>query len=356
MGCLDSLARTQPRENSGSVASRRFDYQIHWGLKRLFELERENIDYVMIFDYHDDIVVCSPPNQNEFIDFYQVKTRKNDYWKKGALLSSKEVKEKDAGLSILAKLYQHEIDFKECRYLYFVTNSYFPSTISSSQKDLIPFADLKPSFQKELKESITKDLQTTNIEFERLFFYPNQFSLDDFQYASIGIISSFLKNDLGVVIADVESVYESLISEIRNRNNKEKIVSNPNQLLSKSITHKEFRDFLNGVAVLKSFNQTVTTVLSNLRKYEIPYRDIFQLKQSYQQINTELKDYNNFELQKLIAIIKSKDTSMIPFEDETEWEFIKRYCDSVLSDYENCKKYSTMFVRALIAYIIEWNG
>lgn len=77
MGALEQLATIKPQENAGASSSNRFDYQKSWGLKLLLEMELRNQDYVMIFDYHDDIVVCDFEKADKNIDFYQIKTKKN---------------------------------------------------------------------------------------------------------------------------------------------------------------------------------------------------------------------------------------------------------------------------------------
>lgn len=80
MSSLDKLASIHPKENAGASSSNRFEYQINWGLHRLLQLEKAHEDYVMILDYHDDIVICNSDKQEDYIDFYQIKTRTNSRW------------------------------------------------------------------------------------------------------------------------------------------------------------------------------------------------------------------------------------------------------------------------------------
>lgn len=42
--------------------------------------DKNDDGYVMILDYHDDIVVCNSDSDKDYIDFYQIKTRKNSNW------------------------------------------------------------------------------------------------------------------------------------------------------------------------------------------------------------------------------------------------------------------------------------
>lgn len=65
MSTVDKLARTKPKENAGSMYSNRLEPQINWGLNFLLKMEETNEDYIMILDYHDDIVVCNSDIQNK---------------------------------------------------------------------------------------------------------------------------------------------------------------------------------------------------------------------------------------------------------------------------------------------------
>ena len=128
MSTVDKLARTKPKENAGSRSSNRFEYQINWGLNLLLKMEEANEDYIMILDYHDDIVVCNSDSGSEYIDFYQIKTNISNMWTLGGLVGDNKNKMEsssnpDFGLSIIAKLISHVIQFEDSRKLYFVTNS-----------------------------------------------------------------------------------------------------------------------------------------------------------------------------------------------------------------------------------------
>ena len=60
MNAIEEIAKTQPKENAGPPTSKRFEYQMNWGLSKLLELEESGEDYTIAFDYHDDIIVFNP--------------------------------------------------------------------------------------------------------------------------------------------------------------------------------------------------------------------------------------------------------------------------------------------------------
>ena len=57
----------------------------------MLDLEREDKDYLLVLDYHDDVVVFDSENQPTKADFYQVKTSTAKKWNLTSLLAKKEV-------------------------------------------------------------------------------------------------------------------------------------------------------------------------------------------------------------------------------------------------------------------------
>jgi len=184
MSSLGQLASIQPRENAGASSSNRFEYQINWGLHRLLQLEdeedmkndKDDDGYVMILDYHDDIVVCNSDSGKDYIDFYQIKTRKNSNWGIRNLCYKKigEVDGNDdsdipdeqevhneqtedsqdniaSKISIVAKLLQHTMDFANTRNLYFVTNAHIRFI---GNKPFCKFSGLTKNDKDKIKEKI----------------------------------------------------------------------------------------------------------------------------------------------------------------------------------------------------------
>ena len=156
MSSIENLAKVKPSENAGSRSSNRFKYQLNWGFKKLLELEYNDEDYIIILDYHDDIVICNSEKQEDYIDFYQIKTKTTaDNWSYALLNnpadtsfddedeSHAEVNERKVErtkLSILAKLLKHTQDFPESRKLYFVTNSRLAKSLYLKGGDFVEFS------------------------------------------------------------------------------------------------------------------------------------------------------------------------------------------------------------------------
>lgn len=74
MSLVEKLKKIKPRENSGSISSNRFDYQKNWAICKLIELSKQS-DFLLAFEFYEDIIVFDSSTVPNIIDFYQVKTK-----------------------------------------------------------------------------------------------------------------------------------------------------------------------------------------------------------------------------------------------------------------------------------------
>ncbi|HEX4693359.1 dsDNA nuclease domain-containing protein [Sphingomonas sp.] len=68
------LTKKPQRETAGSDASSRFDYQKDWAFCEMMLRHRAQEDYLVAFEFHDDVLFLSPADQPTSAEFYQVKT------------------------------------------------------------------------------------------------------------------------------------------------------------------------------------------------------------------------------------------------------------------------------------------
>lgn len=352
----EKLARIEPTENAGPRASNRFEYQINWGLNLLLKMEEANEDYIMILDYHDDIVVCSSDSDSEYIDFYQVKTKNSGLWNMSGLTT---VGEKDAitpmengcGLSIIAKLINHVKRFKDSRKLYFVTNSRLTQTIYGASDETVFFKHLKPEAQKSIKDKIQKELGNINDDvFEKLVFIQNQMNVSDYEQTMLGKLSQFLKAKFNLV-TDFEIVYETLIGELRRLNKYERKINNVDELLKhKAISHTEFQEYLKSLTIQKGFKELCICIFNMIGPYiKFPVRD--KITNKLNEIFRDLMDYENDELLNFVSEIKNTMSST-PISDECEslWDYSNCIYNVVMQTYNNYKQHDEFYIKALILY------
>lgn len=247
MNAFDSIVARKPRENAEAMAGNRFAYQLDWGLKRLLELEEEGKPYTVIFDYQDDILVLDSDEDPQYIDFYQVKTntaasgwRKNDLYtvaKKKKKETTTEPTlfdevdedevEEDEKFSKLAKLLIHSLDFPTvAREFFFVTNANFGTTLikggrQSKAKEL-NFSDLIDKAKEEIQKRVKEELPDLDESvFEHLHFIKNQMGVGDHEATVIGLLTQYLNEHYPKAKVSAKPVYDTLIGEIKKRNNYE---------------------------------------------------------------------------------------------------------------------------------------
>lgn len=144
-----SLVATTPDETSGSRSANRFDYQLNWAFSHLISLYSAQNDFVIVLDYHDDVLVLDSAASPTKVECFQIKTKTSGRWTVSSLLKRKRG-ERGPKRSILGKLYSHYIRWgNEVSALVFASNSGLSATNASGQStdqlDVVPFGALEPS-------------------------------------------------------------------------------------------------------------------------------------------------------------------------------------------------------------------
>jgi hypothetical protein len=125
MSLKDLIVQKKPRETSGPRSANRFDFQKSWALCRLLELHQSGQDYLIVFDYHDDVLVLDSATDPNRIDFYQIKTKQNGHWTRSALVA------RDNGVNFGGQV----IELKE-KFSVLVPNQY-----DSVSAEMLPFIE-----------------------------------------------------------------------------------------------------------------------------------------------------------------------------------------------------------------------
>lgn len=356
MSTVDKLARTKPKENAGSRSSNRFEYQINWGLNLLLKMEEANEDYIMILDYHDDIVVCNSDSDSEYIDFYQIKTNISNMWTLGGLVGDNKKKTEsssnpDFGLSIIAKLISHVRQFEDSRKLYFVTNSRLAKSIYGASDEEISFDQLKPDAQNSIKEKVKKELDDIDdCAFERLVFIQNQMNVNDYEQTMLGKLAQFLKRKFNI-ITDIDAVYTTLIGQLRKKNNCEIEVGNKEELLkNKAISHLEFKDYLKKLSIQKGFTEIRREIISDISN-DVSFYEKDRIYRCLGSIFQDLMNYEDDELQNLYSEINNKMSSFaVQVECKSLWNYTNSIYNSLMLSYNNYKQHDEFYIKALILY------
>jgi hypothetical protein len=165
MGLKEELINNKPREVSGASSANRFQYQKDWALCKMLEMQLNNEEYVIILDFHEDILIIDSDVDPKIAKFYQIKTKKGDNWTLSDLIYSK-----NDGNSIMGKLYYNKLTFpNHDMELNFVTNAHFKLRIrnetnpeaSLNYKDIC-INQLEDASLKRVVEKIKQEFNISN--------------------------------------------------------------------------------------------------------------------------------------------------------------------------------------------------
>lgn len=343
------LIEFAPDDNSGSSSSNRYAYQKNWALFKMLELEQLGRDYMIVMDYHDDIVIIDTSLEGNNIDFYQVKTKKENYWRPGELTASG--KDANGGIkhSILGKLLKHFIDFCKAKDYYFVTDSFLSPGSIVKGKDYdnakIPFTKLTEEIQNSIKNSIKKELSTINNDvWDHFYISQQQLSTDKYKDTIIGLIQRFIDKRLPKAEISSSTLYDSLFSEIESVQDYEGYISDETVLtVRKSFKHSDFKAYIEKLATFNSYDSRCNKVIDkylplagnemNLVR-EVRFKQILNTK-----IKTLLYDYNNAEFLQLTSFISRmvsdfNDSELMEYSNSNQWEISKILLGRLKEKYE----------------------
>ena len=104
---LEEMLKKPQRETAGADTNLRFDYQKNWAFCEMIKRHLNGDDYLVAFEYHDDVVFMEPDENPQNVDFCQVKTKKSSSnIALGFYLTRHKAKEGKKP-SILGKMYEN---------------------------------------------------------------------------------------------------------------------------------------------------------------------------------------------------------------------------------------------------------
>ena len=360
---LIEFTEQMPDDNSGSRSDNRFGYQVNWALKKLLDLEELGRDYMIIMDYHEDVIVLDSSSRVENIDFYQIKSKRMDYWLLSELTEGGEPANEEGTnkLSILGKLLKNSTRFSKSRYFFFVTDSFFSKNIikpgSSNEMHRLPFKAFDDKKQQQTKDALKKELKDIPDEvWERVYFLQKQLSVENYRNELVGAITRFFEKKLPDVDIKASTFYDSIIGELDEKQRYEDIITETDVLTTrKSFKHEDFKRYLDGLINFESYDQRCNTILTDifngLSKKEMPLKRKMRFKELlHNRIKADYHNYSNAEIIQLKGTIK-KLAAMAEFmddEDATEWTAANKVLEEIKKSYNNYMGYEDDYILALI--------
>lgn len=352
MNALNDLVMNLPLEKGGSWASGGFSFQCDWGMDKLLTLHQLGYDYVIVFDYHDDIVVLDGEENSQNVDFYQIKTSRNNQW-----TISRLTKYEKSGHSILWKLLSHFAVINYTRDIYFVTNDYLSSSMlknGCTSKNLIHFYDFKNTVQTSIKNKLKKEDSTINLDkLNNLHFYINQLHYESHDEIMIGRVDNFIKNSNLSSDIKPKILYDSLHNEIERKIRYATDITNINDLISeKSFTKNQFDKYLKEINHFDTFKNSCEHITEILNQDKVDFKTIKELRKAWKEILVDLMDYRNYEIRKLIEYISDICKSSDIENGITLYQYCCKIYDIVESNYINIMNHNEYYLKALILFIV----
>lgn len=331
------LVTTKPRETSGSRSSNRFDYQKNWALCELLTLHIDEEDYLLILDYHEDVVVLNSEREPTSVDFFQIKSKKSGNWTVNAL--TKHDGSGHSG-SIFGKLFSN---YKMCpehaKSLVFVSNQGLSTNLADGKKalqlDVVEFSQL--TIQD--KEKIHKSIEGNKAKFcdiaglVMLTVSKTELGVSDHVAYTKGKLVEFFESIHPTKNVSVSLAYKTLFDEIRRRTNKEAICESLEDLCTnKGIGRKEFGNMIDLFIDHTSAEESWREVQQLLISEDYKVSEIRGIKASWRKYAVERMDICNEPLlsfrKSICGLINEFETSNPQYDLRDLLDSVKPHIDS----------------------------
>ena len=355
------LTEQIPEDNSGSTASNRFGYQKNWPIYKLLELELLGRDYMIVMDYHEDVIILDSSSKYESVDFYQVKTRSGDYWRPSELTKTSINKKGEIIHSILGKLLKHSYNFTKARDYYFVTDSFMtPGVIIKGkdyQKAKVPFSKFKPETQKSIKDALNKEFEDLDEDiWYHVYISQEQLKTDNYKDDIIGFIDRFIDKKIPLAEIKATTLYDSLFGEIESLQDYEGAITEEDILtVKKSFKHTDFQNYIKKLATFESYDRKCDRVIDKFLPMASDEEMRLARKRNFSKIFRErikalVYNYNDTELmvlRNLIASLVDAYDSELD-DDDNEWTAANKVLRRLNEKYNNYKGFEQDELLALI--------
>lgn len=234
MGLAEDLVARPQRENAGARSRNRSGYQESWSLCKLLELHEGGNDYLLVCEYHDDVIVLDSSTDPSSVDFYQVKTRKNGNWTRSRLLQRRMKKP-----SILGLLYGNYLAFATtCKSLNVISNMRFKLDLGDGSESLdrrrMCLDEANATEIQKIEAALEKEHSLTKLPggLNLTFLEACSLSVDDHENNALGRLASFVGTHHPKAGTALQPLFRSLQAEVRRRSAQEDLPTDFQSLAS----------------------------------------------------------------------------------------------------------------------------
>lgn len=346
MDLAQALLAHRPRESSGSVSANRLAFQRTWALCHLFELHETDRDYVLILEFHDDVLVLDSATTPTRAEFFQVKTRRGGPWRQRELTVAKERGAKSDSLtsngqtgplattrpqSILGKLLEHCRHFMpQLESLSLVSNVSFDLPLSSAGKSSdrakLCAAELTAEALREIEHAVQRDAGLAiDFPWTRVFLVTTDLSLVDHDTHGAGELAAFLERRSPGGRFAVQSLFRALSGELARRAECEWSPSSFAELCrKKGLSRAQFETFILGAEAQTDPEADLQRIAVQLQQEGLSFRESWKLKEAWRRYQVGVMNPADVGIQELrehiLAVVRS-------VADDPGWETLREFTD-----------------------------
>ncbi len=300
MPLKDTFAAIRPRETAGSRSADRFDYQRDWALCRLLQIHESGQSYLMVFDYHDDVLVLDSDEDPTKVAFFQVKTKSPSSWTISELTRAKRGAT-GPGLSYMAKLYGNKVSFPDhTERLTFVSNAHVNCTLrngsSAADQEEISFEEISETECDKLSAAVKQQCALSGDPdlSGLLVFNAAAISLKDHAGHAKGKVTEFLERLLPGKKIRPGAVYSGLAGEIVRRNHCTENCSSLQEVAEKKgLSRKAVESLLQEMQVYETEVALWPLIESRLNSEQCPFSRVAALRKRWSVVFAKHTDPTN---------------------------------------------------------------
>ena len=239
---LDKIIGVRPRENAGSNAYNRFQFQVAFAAELIIKLSKENKNAIAFLDYLDDVVIVDNTENANTIIFYQVKSKDKNFITLNIILKNQWFEK---------MFYNKEQFFENSKHI-LVTNTglNFDNNyiLDNEPVNLVKYLESLPKdkfgnnvISKKIYASLSKNLgrEENDIDLGNYWLLKTELTINDFERQIKGELQNFAS--LAYPKLDSQSlnvIYEKLYIELQRKQRK---VYNPTFIeIDKLLSEKSY--------------------------------------------------------------------------------------------------------------------
>jgi hypothetical protein len=292
---LDDLVKKTQREVAGSLTASRLGYQKSWAFCQMLRRHMDQADYLVAFEFHDDVVFLTPGTSPSFAEFFQVKTSGSAALRKLSTLVSRPKQSN----SILGKMWLNfqGICSSYAMRVILVSNVAFEFADSD-----ICACDLDPKFRDKIISKLKDEIYSfSEADIDKLHFMVSGVAIDAMHSYLHGEALELFKFRFGENNGfNVHSWVRLIQSEIVRKNNypSDKI-SSTDELIAKKCLGKADIDLSLALVAKKPAGPDMTLVNNELQAAGWSSQDLMRLGKCFPQATYDYADPTNEDVTKI---------------------------------------------------------